>query len=69
MHRMRCHPLRPGCEAWRRTAQWMNVYANAHGEAARHAVDDAARHGGNGEFEISVYMNAHPLAFLLNDLY
>lgn len=47
----------------------MNVYANARGEAARYAVDDAARHGGNGEFEISVYMNAHPLAFLLNDLH
>ena len=47
----------------------MNVYANARGEAARYAVDDAARHGGNGEFEISVYTNAHPLAFLLNDLH
>lgn len=41
----------------------MNVYANARGEAARHTVDDAARHGGNGEFEISAYMNAHPLVF------
>ena len=47
----------------------MNVYANARGEAARNAVDDAARHGKKSEFEISVYMNAHPLAFLLNDLY
>lgn len=65
MHRMRCHPLIPGCEAWRRTAHRMNARV----EAAHHAVDDAVRHGGNGEFEISVYMNAHPLAFLLNDLY